>query len=106
MTAFLRPSTQRLDRWLEHNPSRFERYISSHPEVADRYDETNPLDDRGREALMAAVDAPFGLAARLRGRLSEAHDTSVSAVGLDLVGLGFAALQTFLEPDPTDDTPR
>ena len=36
MIAFLHPSSQRLDRWLEHNPSRFERYITTYPEIADR----------------------------------------------------------------------
>lgn len=103
MTAFLQPSTQRLDRWLEHNPSRFERYLASHPEVADRYDERNALGERAREALAAAVDAPLDLAARLRSRLSDAHDTSFAAVGLDLIGLGFAAAQILIEPDPLDD---
>lgn len=103
MTAFLQPSSQRLDRWLEHNPNRFERYLTAHPEVADHYDQRTLLGDRVREALVAAVDAPLDLAERLRGRFKADHDTSISAVGLDLLGLGLATVQSFLEPDPSND---
>ena len=106
MTAFSQPSPQRLDRWLEHNPSRFERYLAAHPDVADLYENRDPLGARAREALAAAVEVPFGLAARLRDRLSDEHDTSFGAVGLDLLGLGLATAQMFIEPEPPEDVDR
>ena len=103
MNTFLQPSAARLDRWLDQNPSRFERYLAAHPEVADRYEHSHELGDRARNALAAAVDAPIDLAARLRARLADDNDTSFAAVGLDLMGLGFAAARTLLNADPAVD---
>ena len=106
MIPFLHPSPQRLDRWLVRNPSRFERYLGAHPQVADRYEQAHPLSEGARAALAAAVEVPFDLQGRLRARLAAERDTSLSAVGLDLLGLGFAALQTFVEPAPPDERTR
>lgn len=103
MKPFLQPSVERLDRWLDQNPTRFERYLAAHPEVADRYEHSHELGDRARNALAAAVDAPIDLAARLRARLADANDTSFAAVGLDLMGLGLAAARTLLDAGPPVD---
>ena len=37
MKPFLQPSVERLDRWLDQNPTRFERYLAAHPEVGGHH---------------------------------------------------------------------
>ena len=98
MNVFVNASPAKLDRWLERDPDRFARYLAAHPEIADRYDDLTRLGNETKDALVAALDVPFDLAARLRTRLAASDDTSPTAVVFDLVGLGVATIRELADP--------
>ena len=102
--AALNPKLEaKLLNWLDHDPDRFERYLAAHPEVTDRVDELTLVSSFGetfRSALGLAIEVPLDLAQRMATKLSAKNSgTDAMSVLLDLMGVGSATLQVFLDPD-------
>lgn len=102
--ATLNPKLEaKLLSWLDHDPDRFERYVAAHPEVTDRVDELTrgaSFGETFRVALEQALEVPLDLAQRMATSLSAKNSgTDAMSVLLDLMGVGSATLQVFLDPD-------